>query len=118
MVTHNPDLAKTYSTRIIELKDGMIISDSDDTEVLEEEKAIVTDIPGTTRDIVEGKIVLDGILLNIIDTAGIRETDNIVEQIGVNKNGVKKSTTASLTKYFTVWSISKFEFARICMRKY
>ena len=54
--------------------------------LLEEEKAIVTDIEGTTRDIVEGTINIDGILLNMIDTAGIRETDNLVEQIGVNKS--------------------------------
>ena len=54
--------------------------------LLEEEKAIVTDIEGTTRDIVEGTINLNGILLNIIDTAGIRETDNIVEKIGVEKS--------------------------------
>ena len=54
--------------------------------LLEENKAIVTDIEGTTRDIVEGQINLDGIILNIIDTAGIRETNNIVEQIGVEKS--------------------------------
>jgi len=54
--------------------------------LLEEEKAIVTDIEGTTRDIVEGKIIINGIVCNIIDTAGIRKTDNIVEQIGVNKS--------------------------------
>ena len=54
--------------------------------LLEEEKAIVTSIPGTTRDIVEGKFILDGIVFHIIDTAGIRKTDNIVEQIGVNKS--------------------------------
>ena len=54
--------------------------------LLEEEKAIVTDIEGTTRDIVEGTVNIDGILLNIIDTAGIRDTDNIVEKIGVDKS--------------------------------
>ena len=54
--------------------------------LLEEKKAIVTNIAGTTRDIVEGKISIDGILLNLIDTAGLRETDDIVEKIGVNKS--------------------------------
>ena len=54
--------------------------------LLEEEKAIVTDIEGTTRDIVEGQVVLDGIVLNILDTAGIRKTDNKVEEIGVKKS--------------------------------
>lgn len=54
--------------------------------LLNEEKAIVTNIEGTTRDIVEGKISLDGLLLNIIDTAGIRDTDNLVESIGVKKS--------------------------------
>ncbi len=54
--------------------------------LLQEDKAIVTDIAGTTRDIVEGTIRLDQIILNIIDTAGIRETDDIVENIGVNKS--------------------------------
>lgn len=53
---------------------------------LKEDKAIVTDIEGTTRDIVEGSIIFDGIELSLIDTAGIRETDNIVEKIGVEKS--------------------------------
>ena len=54
--------------------------------LLQEEKAIVTNIAGTTRDIVEGSISIDGIILNMIDTAGIRKTDNIIESMGVEKS--------------------------------
>jgi tRNA modification GTPase len=54
--------------------------------LLEKEKAIVTEIAGTTRDIVEGDISIDGIILHIIDTAGIRKTSDIVESIGVKKS--------------------------------
>lgn len=54
--------------------------------LLEEEKAIVTDIEGTTRDIVEGSMILDGVKVRFIDTAGIRETDDVVESIGVSKS--------------------------------
>ena len=53
---------------------------------LGEEKAIVTDIAGTTRDIVEGQVILNNIALNIIDTAGIRDTSDIVEKKGVEKS--------------------------------
>ena len=55
-------------------------------KLLDEDKAIVTDVAGTTRDIVEGQVLIDGILLNMIDTAGIRETNDLVESIGVKKS--------------------------------
>lgn len=54
--------------------------------LLEEDKAIVTDVAGTTRDIVEGTVRLDGITLNLIDTAGIHESNDIVEKIGIDKS--------------------------------
>ena len=54
--------------------------------LLEFDKAIVTDVAGTTRDIVEGNIYLEGIPLNIIDTAGIHQTNDIVEKLGVEKS--------------------------------
>lgn len=53
--------------------------------LLRENRAIVTDIPGTTRDIIEEYVNINGMPLRIVDTAGIRETDNIVEKIGVDR---------------------------------
>lgn len=55
-------------------------------KIIDENKAIVTNVPGTTRDIVESTFNLNGITLNLIDTAGIRETDDVVEKIGVEKS--------------------------------
>ena len=54
--------------------------------LLDEERAIVTDIPGTTRDTVEGTLKFKNMTLNLIDTAGIRESDDIVEAIGIKRS--------------------------------
>ena len=54
--------------------------------LLQEDKAIVTEIPGTTRDVVEGQVNLGGIPLNLFDTAGIRETTDVIENIGIDKS--------------------------------
>ncbi len=54
-------------------------------KLIEEDKAIVTSIPGTTRDVVEGTLNLNGLLLNLIDTAGIRKTDDLIEEMGVKR---------------------------------
>ncbi|MFL5753570.1 MAG: tRNA uridine-5-carboxymethylaminomethyl(34) synthesis GTPase MnmE, partial [Bacteroidia bacterium] len=53
--------------------------------LLEEDRAIVSEIPGTTRDTIEDEIIIDGVLFRFIDTAGIRETTDVIETIGVNK---------------------------------
>ena len=62
-------------------------------EILKEERAIVTDIAGTTRDIIEEQIIIKGIPFKIIDTAGIRDTDNKIEKIGIEKS--KKAANES-----------------------
>ena len=64
------------------------------------EKSIVTDIPGTTRDIIEETVVLGDITLNLSDTAGLRDTDNLVEKIGVEKARKKISTSSLVLAVF------------------
>lgn len=68
------------------------------------DKAIVTDIPGTTRDMIEENVVLGEIVLNLIDTAGIRNTDDTVESIGVEK-AIKAQKDADLNLYLVDSSI-------------
>jgi len=61
--------------------------------LLEDERAIVSEIPGTTRDVIEDEMTIDGVLFRFIDTAGIRTTSDVIEQIGVNKafEAIRKS---------------------------
>ena len=54
--------------------------------LLDEDKAIVTDIPGTTRDIVEGDVSIGGVVYHLLDTAGIRESGETIEEIGIKKS--------------------------------
>lgn len=61
--------------------------------LLDDDRAIVSDIPGTTRDTIEDELIIDGVLFRFIDTAGLRTTTDVIEQIGVNKalETIKKS---------------------------
>lgn len=63
--------------------------------LLNEEKAIVSDIAGTTRDAIEDELIIDGVAFRFIDTAGIRETDDIIESIGIKK-AYEKADNAQL----------------------
>ena len=58
--------------------------------LLEEDRAIVTDVAGTTRDFLEEQLVLDGALVRLVDTAGLRETDDLVESIGIERSRAQR----------------------------
>ena len=73
--------------------------------ILKMDRAIVSDIPGTTRDFIKESINIDGLNFNIIDTAGIRESDNQIESIGISK-AVEISKNADLVLYVIDNSIS------------
>lgn len=68
--------------------------------LLHEERAIVSDIQGTTRDIIEDTIVLDGLLFRFIDTAGIRHTDDTIERLGIERS-LKAATEAQIVLLVT-----------------
>ena len=68
--------------------------------LLNEDKAIVTDIPGTTRDLIEGTSEIDGVLYRFIDTAGLRDTSDVVEEIGVGR-----ALKALDKAYIVIWII-------------
>lgn len=70
--------------------------------LLNEEKAIVSDVPGTTRDFIEDELILDGISFRFIDTAGLRETIDKVESIGVERTREKMKQAALIIYLFDV----------------
>ena len=74
------------------------------------ERAIVTDIEGTTRDVLEETIKLGGLNLNVVDTAGIRQTEDLIEKIGVDK-ALEYAETADLIIYVVIdrFRILKFK---------
>ena len=71
-------------------------------ELLKEERAIVTDIEGTTRDTIEEQIIIEGIPFKIIDTAGIRESNDKIEQIGIEKSKNAAKTSDIILAIFDV----------------
>jgi tRNA modification GTPase len=77
--------------------------------LLEEERAIVSDIPGTTRDTIEDEITIDGILFRFIDTAGLRDTTDVIESIGVSRSLEKVKQSAIVIYLFDVREMTSRE---------
>ncbi len=74
--------------------------------LLNEERAIVSDIAGTTRDTIEDTVVLDGLLFRFIDTAGLRKTDDVIESIGIERS-IEAAKKARLIVYLFEQSIDE-----------
>lgn len=75
--------------------------------LLNDEKAIVSEIPGTTRDVIEDEMNIEGVLFRFIDTAGIRDTSDVIEQIGVNKALDAMRNSAIIIYLFDAHELSK-----------
>jgi tRNA modification GTPase len=80
--------------------------------LVDEERAIVSEIPGTTRDSIEDEITIDGILFRFIDTAGLRDTTDVIESIGVARSFEKIKQSAIIIYLFDVHEISAGELKR------
>ena len=81
--------------------------------LLEEDRAIVSDIPGTTRDVIEDEVNIDGVQFRFIDTAGIRETNDIIESIGVEKTFEQIKLSAIAIYLFDAHEITAAELKLI-----
>ena len=79
--------------------------------LLQEEKAIVTDIPGTTRDVIEDMLTINGFLFRLMDTAGIRQTNDTIEVIGIEKT-FSSVAKAALVLYLSDASQSQKKFVK------
>ncbi len=79
--------------------------------LLNEEKAIVSDIPGTTRDVIEDEIVLGGIAFRFMDTAGLRNTDDVVEAIGVKRTRESMKKAALILYLFDLSQVTATDIA-------
>ncbi|MES2592048.1 MAG: tRNA uridine-5-carboxymethylaminomethyl(34) synthesis GTPase MnmE [Bacteroidota bacterium] len=81
--------------------------------LLEEDRAIVSEIPGTTRDVIEDELNIDGVLFRIIDTAGIRETSDIIESIGVEKTFEQIKLSSIAIYLFDAHEVTSSELEQI-----